>query len=120
LGSGSAHIELESFGGSIALRRPGEARPEVERERKHRERGDRGPELADLAGTVEEVRAEAQAAIAETAPEIEAEVQAAMADIGPEIDAALAEAAAEAGAAVPAPRIRINPAPVVVPRSRRR
>jgi len=38
LGSGSAHIELESFGGTIALRRPGEARPEIERERRHRER----------------------------------------------------------------------------------
>src|SRR5476651_605633 len=31
-GNGSAHVELESFGGSILLRRPGEPRPEVERE----------------------------------------------------------------------------------------
>ncbi|HEY6210637.1 MAG TPA: DUF4097 family beta strand repeat-containing protein [Vicinamibacterales bacterium] len=31
LGNGSAHVELESFGGTIALRRPGEARPETER-----------------------------------------------------------------------------------------
>ena len=28
-GNGSAHVELESFGGTIALRRPGEARPET-------------------------------------------------------------------------------------------
>jgi len=38
LGNGSAHVELESFGGAISLRRPGEARPESERRR--RERGD--------------------------------------------------------------------------------
>jgi len=38
LGNGSAHLELESFGGTIALRRPGEPRPETERRR--RERGD--------------------------------------------------------------------------------
>jgi DUF4097 and DUF4098 domain-containing protein YvlB len=39
LGDGSAHMELESFGGAIALRRPGEPRPETERRR--RERGDK-------------------------------------------------------------------------------
>jgi DUF4097 and DUF4098 domain-containing protein YvlB len=33
LGNGSAHVELESFGGTIALRRPGEPRPETERKR---------------------------------------------------------------------------------------
>jgi DUF4097 and DUF4098 domain-containing protein YvlB len=44
LGSGSAHVELESFGGSILLRRPGEPRPEVDREaarRRAREKGDK-------------------------------------------------------------------------------
>jgi DUF4097 and DUF4098 domain-containing protein YvlB len=35
LGNGGAHVELESFGGTIALRRPGEPRPEVERGRRH-------------------------------------------------------------------------------------
>src|SRR5215212_1008596 len=34
LGNGSAHVELESFGGTIALRRPGEPRPETERRRR--------------------------------------------------------------------------------------
>jgi len=34
LGNGSARVELESFGGTIALRRPGEARPETERRRR--------------------------------------------------------------------------------------
>ena len=38
LGSGSAHVELESFGGTIALRRPGEARPETERKRREKEK----------------------------------------------------------------------------------
>ncbi len=35
-GNGSAHVELESFGGTIALRRPGEARPETEKRGKGR------------------------------------------------------------------------------------
>src|SRR3954451_1119584 len=34
LGSGSAHVELESFAGTISLRRPGEPRPETERRRR--------------------------------------------------------------------------------------
>src|SRR3954454_20266652 len=34
LGNGSAHVELESFAGTIALRRPGEPRPETERRRR--------------------------------------------------------------------------------------
>jgi hypothetical protein len=37
LGNGSAHVELESFGGTIALRRPGEPRPETEQRRRSRE-----------------------------------------------------------------------------------
>src|SRR5216683_4793630 len=41
LGNGSARVELESFGGTIALRRPGEARPETER-RRRRENYDKG------------------------------------------------------------------------------
>jgi DUF4097 and DUF4098 domain-containing protein YvlB len=41
LGDGSARIELESFNGSISLRRPGEPRPESNRDR-NRDRGQRG------------------------------------------------------------------------------
>jgi DUF4097 and DUF4098 domain-containing protein YvlB len=37
LGNGSAKVDLESFGGTIALRRPGEPRPETARERRQRE-----------------------------------------------------------------------------------
>jgi len=44
LGNGSAHVELESFGGTIALRRPGEARPETERRRRERSDGDKDRE----------------------------------------------------------------------------
>lgn len=41
LGNGSARVELESFGGTIALRRPGEPRPETEpRRRRERDRDD--------------------------------------------------------------------------------
>jgi Putative adhesin len=41
LGDGSARIELESFNGSIALRRPGEPRPESDRDRNRGPRGRR-------------------------------------------------------------------------------
>src|SRR3954462_2575813 len=34
LGNGSAHVELESFGGTISLRRPTDPRPEKERKRR--------------------------------------------------------------------------------------
>ena len=40
LGNGSAHVELESFGGTITLRRPGEPRPETERRRRDRDHDD--------------------------------------------------------------------------------
>jgi DUF4097 and DUF4098 domain-containing protein YvlB len=64
LGTGSARVELESFGGTIALRRPGEPRPELERERERRRREhekekekDRGAfelEMPDMAGVIED------------------------------------------------------------------
>src|SRR5215510_8713186 len=38
LGNGSAHVELESFGGTISLRRPGEARPETDRRRREKDK----------------------------------------------------------------------------------
>ena len=38
LGNGSAHVELESFGGTIALRRPTDPRPETERRRRERDK----------------------------------------------------------------------------------
>src|SRR6185503_15335740 len=50
LGNGSAHLELESFGGTIALRRPGEPRPETEQKRpRGRDQRDKGDAAMDLA-----------------------------------------------------------------------
>jgi len=41
VGSASAHVELETFGGRVLLRRPGEPRPETEsRRRRERDHGD--------------------------------------------------------------------------------
>src|SRR5262245_36028239 len=66
LGNGSAHVELESFGGTIALRRPGEPRPETERRRRVRD-GDHGAHaLADVVrNAVEEAQASIPMALAE-------------------------------------------------------
>jgi DUF4097 and DUF4098 domain-containing protein YvlB len=103
LGNGSAHVELESFGGTIALRRPGEARPETERRRrdrsevekekakereKEKEKGDIGVARVmdlDLDATVAAAIAEAQAAI----PEAIDEAMAAMPEAIAAADAAL-------------------------------
>src|SRR5437763_1271007 len=59
LGNGSARVELESFGGTIALRRPGEPRPELERERRRREREKEKEKDEDQARDVNQSRAEA-------------------------------------------------------------
>jgi DUF4097 and DUF4098 domain-containing protein YvlB len=110
LGSGSAHVELESFGGTIALRRPGEPRPETERRR--RDRGDKdkgdGDALADLDVDLDSAMAEAQAhipdaiAAAQAAiPEALAEAMASMPEAVAEAEAAIPDALAEAEAALP-------------------
>jgi hypothetical protein len=104
LGNGSAHMELESFGGTIALRRPGEPRPETERrrprERDQKEKGDNGPgphfELdhkvhIGMIPTIEIDRA-IQDAMREAQPEIDRAVDEAMRDVQPEIDRAVDDA----------------------------
>src|SRR6185369_537809 len=48
LGNGRAHVELESFGGTISLRRPGEPRPETER-RRNRDKANLKLDLKELA-----------------------------------------------------------------------
>jgi hypothetical protein len=48
IGNGSAHVELESFSGTIALRRPGEARPEIERRRRERGHNDNEQAIGHL------------------------------------------------------------------------
>jgi DUF4097 and DUF4098 domain-containing protein YvlB len=129
LGNGSAHLELESFGGTIALRRPSDPRPETERKRrsdrdkekekeKEKEKGNLG---AFMYGPVDQVRiqAEVERAMAEAQPEIDRAVAEAMAEAQPEIDAAVAEAMAALDDVLPfvgpmpfaRPMPRPNPAP---------
>jgi DUF4097 and DUF4098 domain-containing protein YvlB len=135
IGNGSAHVELESFGGTISLRRPGEARPEVERRRRERgdnqkekdkDKGDHGivglahlPDLVDLDAVVAEAVAEAQAAL----PEAMAEAHAAIPEAIEEAMAAMPEALAAAQEALRdlerlTPMPQPNPQPTPRPRPR--
>ena len=129
LGNGSAHVELESFGGTISLRRPGEPRPETERKRRpERDRDkDHGPDhgLADLMDA--DVEADVRLAMAHVDEDIRAamigvdeEIRAAMVDVQPEIDAAIAEAMADVALAVPHAMPMPRPTPTPVPRPRQR
>ena len=107
LGNGSAHVELESFGGTISLRRPTDPRPETERKRrsgdnekekvKEKEKGQIGARFLDPIDRAG----------------IQADVERAMADAQPEIEAAIAEAMAELDRALPfvVPMPRPNPLP---------
>ena len=120
LGNGSAHMELESFGGTIALRRPGEPRPETERRRRERERerdndhkddaNNRGAGLhfqldhlqhdfpvidVDVQPEIDIAIEEAMIEVERMQPEIDAAVAEAMEQAQPEIDAAIAEAMVE-------------------------
>jgi DUF4097 and DUF4098 domain-containing protein YvlB len=133
LGNGSAHVELESFGGTIALRRPTDPRPETERRRRERdkekekEKGNLGAFMIDR----HSIEADVARAMAEAQPEIDRAVAEAMREVGPEIDRALAEAQPEIDAAVaeamaelkdlmpfgvPMPHPQPRPTPKVVPR----
>src|SRR4051812_13335986 len=81
LGNGSAHVELESFGGTIALRRPGEPRPEAERRRRPERDKDKGDkddrrDLVDVHDFDDVVRR----AMAEAQPEIDAALHHALHD----------------------------------------
>jgi hypothetical protein len=97
LGNGSAHVELESFGGMIALRRPGEPRPEIERRRRER----------DLDDALEKAKEKAREKVKDKGDEIDAAVEAAMADVAPSIEAAVAHAVENARPVISAmPRIR--------------
>jgi DUF4097 and DUF4098 domain-containing protein YvlB len=106
LGNGSAHLELESFGGTIALRRPSDPRPETERKRRERDKDNQARlQIDELA-----IDAEVARAMAEAQPEIDRAVDEAMREAGPEIDRAVSEAMA-AVRAIPMP----HPMPMVVP-----
>src|SRR5882672_1051361 len=79
LGNGSAHVELESFGGTIALRRPADPRPEADRKRRERSDKEKEKEKGNLGAFNIDGRG------------IEADVARAMAEAQPEIDRAVAE-----------------------------
>src|SRR5438093_711199 len=99
LGNGSAHVELESFGGAIALRRPGEPRPETER-RRGRDQKDKGARFHldhtfDTAMLDVDIDRAVADAMRDAQPEIDRAVEEAMREVAnmqPEIDAAIAEA----------------------------
>jgi DUF4097 and DUF4098 domain-containing protein YvlB len=97
LGNGSAHLELESFGGTIALRRPGEPRPETERKRP-RERGRDDDHQGDH---VDRAVHEALLDVERAMPEVIAAVDAALPEVLADVQASVAEATAAAAAAWP-------------------
>ncbi len=110
LGNGSAHVELESFGGTIALRRPGEARPEIEkRRREHDDDADRAREKAK-----EKVKELGRVQI--DAGQIDREIARAMASVQPEVDAAIADALDTVASAIPSVLPLVTPLPRVMPR----
>jgi DUF4097 and DUF4098 domain-containing protein YvlB len=118
LGNGSAHVELESFGGTISLRRPGEPRPETERRRQRdKDKGDHGLAFLDLNidSTVREAIAEAQASIPQAIDEALASMPQAMEEAMASIPQAIEEAMAEVQWAFPFahpnPRPTPNPRP---------
>jgi len=98
LGNGSAHVELESFSGTISLRRPGEPRPETERKRRDRDKDnkdnkDNGLAMADVQIEIDRALADLQPeidrALAEAQPEIDRAIAEAMREIGPQVDVAI-------------------------------
>jgi DUF4097 and DUF4098 domain-containing protein YvlB len=117
LGNGSAHVELESFGGTISLRRPGEPRPETERRR----RGDKDNQEKDKEKAKEKEKGQLGALFIDGIDRvgIQAEVERAMAEAQPEIDAAIRGAMSELDGVMPFampmprpdPRPNPNPAP---------
>ena len=136
LGNGSAHVELESFGGTISLRRPGEARPETERRRPREKEKDKdighlaigrfgfgdmdhSAIEADIARAMADVQPEIDRAMAEAQPEIDRAVNEAMREVGPEIDRAVNEAmAALNDIGIPHVMPMPNPMPVPMPMPR--
>jgi len=100
LGNGSAHVELESFGGTISLRRPGEARPETERKRREKDKDKeigRGIGAGIGAGVGRGIGRGVGVGIGVGVDfdAISADIEQAMAKAQPEIDRAMAEAEPE-------------------------
>jgi DUF4097 and DUF4098 domain-containing protein YvlB len=98
LGNGSAHLELESFAGTIALRRPGEPRPEVER-RRSRERDNRNNDHHD--NQVERAVHDALMAVEHDMPEIVSSIDAKLPEVLASAQDAASSALAEVQASLP-------------------
>jgi DUF4097 and DUF4098 domain-containing protein YvlB len=130
LGNGSAHLELESFGGTIALRRPGEPRPETERRRQRERDRDHGALHGDwdsVAAAVEAAMASVEPAFDAAMREAQPAIDAAMREAQPQIDAAMREAQPAIDAAMreaqeawerAMPHIIPMPNPIPTPRPR--
>jgi DUF4097 and DUF4098 domain-containing protein YvlB len=112
LGNGSAHVELESFSGTISLRRPGEARPETERKRRERDK-DIGLGMADVQLEIDRAMVEAQPEVERAFAEAQPEIERAFAEAQPEIEAAMAEAMQ---GVLAVPHVFVNPVPTPQPR----
>jgi DUF4097 and DUF4098 domain-containing protein YvlB len=135
LGNGSARVELESFGGTIALRRPGEPRPETERRRRPERDKDKDKDQAHAhehglaASLSHEVEEDIRLAMLDVQPaidealaklnvaDIQEDIRVAMLDVQPEIERAIEEAMAEFG--IEAPTFLPQPTPKPMPRPRR-
>jgi hypothetical protein len=107
LGNGSAHVELESFGGTIALRRPSDPRPEIERKR----RTDRDKE----SGKGKEKEKEKEKDLADAVDSVDQAVREAMLAVQPEIEEVISDAMAELRIVMPL----VMPLPRPDPRPRR-
>jgi len=116
LGNGSAHVELESFGGTIALRRPGEARPEVERRR--RDRDDDADKAKEKAREKGKEIGQAFGRVDIDVDRIDAEVARALAGAQPAIDAAIAESIDAVASVMPVAPVRPLPRPMPRPQPR--
>jgi hypothetical protein len=110
LGNGSAHVELESFGGTIALRRPGEPRPETERKRtRERDKDPKDQAAREYHGAEHLIDHNVEQAVDNAMLEAQPEIDRAVAEAQPEIKRAVAEAMAGIALALP------NAVPMPVP-----
>jgi DUF4097 and DUF4098 domain-containing protein YvlB len=116
LGNGSARVELESFGGTIALRRPGEPRPETERRHRRedytKDKSGKDEALIDrISVEMQDIRVE----MPDISVEIHDAVQTAIDEVTDEIGHSFAHDAI--GPVMDAlDGLRINPKPHPVPR----
>jgi DUF4097 and DUF4098 domain-containing protein YvlB len=118
LGNGSAHVELESFGGTISLRRPGEPRPETERRRRPERDRDKDQDHGADHGLAQLLNTDIAEDIREAMTGVDEQIRQAMVDVQPEIDRAVADAMA--GLIVTAPFVMPMPMPNPIPMPRRR